>query len=148
MARFLPKSWRFCRAIGGTKPRFSIDSPFKAIDGEYSNSLIKQIVLWGLLLFYSLFIVVFYGLKIMRSYEGFDVSDTTTGNVIVLDNQYATSMPNTKLDDIYSYTAEPVPITPALNSNTYDGSPGFIGGGTLSPSSIAAIPTSKKINEK
>ena len=115
---------------------------------KYSNTLIKQVVLWGLLLFYSMFIVVFYGLKIMRSYEGFDVSDTTTGNVIVLDNQYATSMPNTKLDDIYSYTAEPVPITPALNSNTYDGSPGFIGGGTISPSSVAATPSSTPPSKK
>ena len=93
-----------------------------------------------------MFIVVFYGLKIVRSYEGFDVSDTTTGNVIVLDNQYATSMPNIKLDDIYSYAAEPVAITPALGSNTYDGTPGFIGGGTLSPSSVAESPSSASLS--
>jgi len=111
------------------------------INKLYSQTLIKQIILWGLLLFYSMCIVSFYGLKIVRSHEGFDVSDATTGNLIVLDTQYATTMPTTKLDDIYSYTAEPVAIAPALSSNNYKGSPGFIGGGTLSPSSVAVPPS-------
>jgi hypothetical protein len=70
--------------------------------------------------------------------EGFDVSDNTNGNIITLDTEYASTMPSVKLNDIYSYTAEPIAITSGMqgNSNSYGGAPGYIGGSTLTPSTL------------
>ena len=112
MARFLPKS--------------------------YPAHLVKRIILWGLLIFYSIIIVFYYGLNIVRSYEGFNVSDITSGNVISLKSDYASTSPSLKMNDIYSYTAEPKAMTSGLqgNSNSYSGAPGFIGGSNLASSPI------------
>ena len=105
---------------------------------KLSKSNIKLIVMWGLLFFYSIIIVSFYGLKLIRSQENFAVSNATAGNVINLDSEYASTMPNLKMDDIYSYTAEPRPVSATKGgSNMYNGSPGFLGGSALSPSSIS-----------
>jgi hypothetical protein len=94
--------------------------------------------MWGLLFFYSIIIISFYGLKLIRSQENFDVSSINGGNAIMLDSEYSSTMPNIKMDDIYSYTPEPVPNSSITgNSNVYNGSPGFLGGSTLSASSIS-----------
>lgn len=105
----------------------------------YPAHLVKRIILWGLLIFYSIIIVFYYGLNIMRSYEGFDVSNITSGNIISLKSDYASTSPSVKMNDIYSYTSEPIAMTSGLqgNSNSYGGTPGFIGGSsTLASSSI------------
>jgi hypothetical protein len=109
---------------------------------KFSNGAIKTAVMWGLLIFYSVIIVAYYGLKLWKSTENFDVADARTGNLIVLDSQYASTMPSVPLADVYSFTADPVPIAAPLskiagNSNTYTGSPGYIGGGTLGTSSVS-----------
>ena len=105
---------------------------------KLSKYNIKLIILWAILLFYSIIIISFYGLKIIRSQENFDVSNVTSGNSIMLDSDYASTMPNLKMDDIYSYTPEPIPNSSITgNSNVYNGSPGFLGGGALSASSIS-----------
>lgn len=105
---------------------------------KFSKPNIKLIIMWGLLLFYSIIIISFYGLKIIRSQENFSVSDFQSGNTITLDSEYSSTMPNIKMDDIYSYTTEPAAISSITgNSNVYSGSPGFLGGSTLSASSVS-----------
>ena len=77
---------------------------------KFSNNAVKRAIMWGLFIFYSVIIVAYYGLKMWKSTENFDVADVKTGNIVVLDSQYASTMPSTPLADIYSYTAEPSPI--------------------------------------
>ena len=104
----------------------------------YTTQLVKRTILWGLLIFYSIFIILYYGRNILQSMEGFDVSDNTSGNIISLDTEYASTMPSVKLNDIYSYTAEPIAITSGMqgNSNSYGGPSGYIGGSTLTSSNV------------
>lgn len=113
---------------------------------KFSKPNIKLIIMWGLFFFYSIIIISFYGWKIIRSQENFAVSDIQSGNTIILDSEYASTMPNIKMDDIYSYTTEPAAISNLKgNSNVYSGSPGFLGGSTLSASSISGeIPVGPK----
>lgn len=107
---------------------------------KFSNNALKRAIMWGLFIFYSVIIVAYYGLKMWKYTENFDVADVKTGNIVVLDSQYASTMPSTPLADIYSYTAEPTPIAAPV-SKIMGNSVGStqIGGSTLGSSSITPV---------
>ena len=70
---------------------------------KISNKIIKKIVLWGLLLFFSFMLVASCFFKMQEGLmSSYDVSDVNTGNVTTLNNEYIPGTNPNKMANIYS----------------------------------------------